>query len=372
MMLVHKQLPQFSLPSSQYSHRRHPSAPPPSAVPPQRTPGLITLNKPLSKQQQQTQKRQSPKPRAHKTPEPSKRSQPDAATDKKHSPEKRGRQPKSTKPTARSNSHSAVRGPRGRQASPPLLEADVSHSPVRKSNLFDPFVDDAHPKPVRPAPTLASRPSGKLARRRAVPSNPTPANTPASTPPRAIPVPRRSNSSSPQISRSVPIIPRRNLISDVFPVCVDLDDADEDEGLHSFPATPSRPPRHAKHYDDGPLTAPIAVASASFPFAVTSSPTPAPRRARKHNRVPSGGVFSMSSDEESTTSSSDPAAELKAFFGLLPKGGRQVTTSFPESDKEREIAAAAAAAAMAPGTFFAGSAFQSSPSPEDLPAPSFV
>ncbi|KAK7462940.1 hypothetical protein VKT23_007522 [Stygiomarasmius scandens] len=348
MILVHKPIP---ITAAQFSHRRHPSAPPASAV--QRTPGLITLNKPLPKHQQ-PQKRQLPKPKKLE-PAP-KRPEPVAAK----TPEKRGRQPKPSKPTNRSSSHSSAR--RARQASPPLLapsQAEVDHSPVRKSNLFDPFSDD---RPIRPAPTLASRPSGRLARRRTANPNPTPANTPASTPPRPIPVPRRSNSSSPAISRSVPIIHSRNPTSDIFPIC---DDLDEDES--SFPSTPSRPPRSAKHYDDGPRTAPITSSSVSFPFA--GSPSPAARKARKHQRVPSEGVFAMSSDDES--SASDPAAELKAFFGLFP-GGRQTTTSFPDSEKERQIAAAAAAAAMPPGTFFAGSAFQSSPSPEDLPPPSFV
>jgi hypothetical protein len=67
MLLVQKPhtltLPQFPL----HAHRRHPSAPPTVVVLPTRTPGLLTLSKPLRPPQRQNQ-RQTTKPLSKSTP----------------------------------------------------------------------------------------------------------------------------------------------------------------------------------------------------------------------------------------------------------------------------------------------------------------
>lgn len=110
MMLIQKQ-PQFNLSAPHFPlHRRHPSAPPAVLVQPTRTPGLLSLSKPVQRVQQPQQRaKQSPKPRqaaaARRSPQ---LSQTVAATqqqlkpspeisDKKqpspaHTPERRGRQ----------------------------------------------------------------------------------------------------------------------------------------------------------------------------------------------------------------------------------------------------------------------------------------
>ena len=148
---------------------------------------------------------------------------------------------------------------------------------------------------------------------------------------------------------------------DEFPV--------SEETVFSPPSTPVRPsasvPRHMgvtwqqNLLDEPPRTAPLS-SSFPFPFALAApcaTPSPAHRR-RHHHRVPSEGVFAMSTDEESSTDSSD---ELKKAINAMPQsdrhiyGGRRTPSPAHES----------------PAGFYAGSIFQNSPSPDDLPAPSF-
>jgi hypothetical protein len=90
--------------------------------------------------------------------------------------------------------------------------------------------------PVRPAPTLTSRPTGKLARRRqnvgGVPSTPTPSKallslalTPSLAHGTAVPL---------NLSRSVPTLSSmqsNGAIVDVFPICDDLTDAEDDDDV---------------------------------------------------------------------------------------------------------------------------------------------
>lgn len=252
------------------------------------------------------------------------------------------------------------------------------HSPTYKSNnsnLFDPFLEDSNVRSqsTRPdsIPTLASRPSGKLARRRH--PNLAPNSTIANSPTKAIPVPRRFNSSSTlNLSRSEPSVSHIRLARnaktsrDVFPICDDLteteDDSDDDS---SPPVTPTRlrpSPRFALNFDDGPRTAPITATPSGFPFGISPSPSPASKRVRKHIRTPSEGIFAMSSDEEHMGLGGHDN-ELKALLGLTAK---RLPLS-DESEQEREALAAAAAAA-----YFASSNFQNSPSPEELPPPTFA
>ncbi|KAJ4490207.1 hypothetical protein J3R30DRAFT_3693776 [Lentinula aciculospora] len=394
MILVHKQ--QFPLSSPYAHHRRHPSAPPAVVVQPTKVPGLLSLSKPVQRQQpQQSRQRPSPKskqvqpslpPRSTPAPEATSVLKPSPEIiAKKSSPVNlrgRGQAKPKEKSTARSNSHSAVRGRRNnaRQQSPPLptSQAEAPPSPTFKSNNsnpFDPFLDDsnARSKFNRPAliPTLASRPSGKLARRRqpnVAPFNITSANISS----KAIPVPRSFNLSTPNLSQSEPsaytVRPRsgRSIPSrDVFPICDDLTDTEDDsENDSTPPATPTRlrASRFTLNVPDGPRTAPITAPSSAFPFGVSSTPSPVGRKTiRTHTRVPSEGVFAMSSDEDFSAYRGHDI-DLKGLLGLAAK---RLPLS-DESEQEREAAAAAAAA------YFASSNFQNSPSPEELPPPSFA
>ncbi|KAJ3797133.1 hypothetical protein GGU11DRAFT_95794 [Lentinula aff. detonsa] len=390
MILVHKQ--QYPSSSPYAHHRRHPSAPPAVVVQPTKVPGLLSLSKPVQRQQpQHLRQRPSPKSKqAQVIPLPRATPAPEVTSSLKPSPEitdhtpspanSRGRQhlKPQQKQTARNNSHSAVRGRRNntRQQSPPIptSQAEVLSSPTylsNNSNPFDPFQDDsdARNKFIRPAsiPTLASRPSGKLARRR---HNVAPSNATS----KAIPVPRNFSSSTPNLSRSEPRDSSLRTLkvnpvfkNGVFPICDDLTDTEYDSGDDSTPpATPtrSRAARFTLGLGNGPRTAPITASASTFPFAVSSTPSPAGKKSfRTHFRGPSEGVFAMSSDEESSTyrAAGRHEIDLKALLGLAA----QRLPLSEESDQEREAAAAAAA-------YFASSNFQNSPSPDELPPPSFA
>lgn len=213
---------------------------------------------------------------------------------------------------------------------------------------------------VRTAPKLASRPSGKLARRRQ--PNLVPFELPL--PSKAIPVPKRENSTS-VLSHSDPflphVLPRKSKFkkptkADGFPICDDMTDAGDFSEL-SLPATPT--PSRAKRYDDGPRTAPLSTSTVGFPFRSPPSPL-AHKSGRRHKRTPSEGVFQMSSDEDPSSPSSD---DVKTLFGSQPRT-RAVTTAAKEEELERQAAAFAAA-------YFASSTFQNSPSPDELPPPAF-
>lgn len=65
MMLVHKQ-PAIHLSQPSLTHRRHPSAPPTVIVQPTRTPGLLSLSKPLQKPSPQRQLQPNQRPNQHK------------------------------------------------------------------------------------------------------------------------------------------------------------------------------------------------------------------------------------------------------------------------------------------------------------------
>ncbi|KAI0322936.1 hypothetical protein OF83DRAFT_275009 [Amylostereum chailletii] len=210
---------------------------------------------------------------------------------------------------------------------------------------------------------LASRPTGKLARRRQVIPEPV---TP--TPSRAVPVPRGKNAGraipAMNVSRSAPGVssaPSKSVAAfrprDVFPICDDLTDVEED----GPPVTPTREKsvtwQQRGLLEDGPRTAPLSSVFTGMPFFARTT-TPTPSRRRNHARSPSEGVFNMSMDEDSSTSSStsDASEELKALVGLLPR--RRVASASP-SARQKDVR---------PG-FFASSTFQNSPSPDELPAP---
>lgn len=155
----------------------------------------------------------------------------------------------------------------------------------------------------------------------------------------------------------------------MFPVCDDSSEADESDDTP--PTTPLRETasvpikKHLRPWPvtsgahDVPHTAPLS-STFAFPFmpSPSSSPTPAQRR-RHHRRVPSEGVFHMSMDEDSSSSSSEfPATKVLNSRSRRP------------APSPRESVAGEASSAPQVG-FFAGSAFQNSPSPEELPPPAF-
>ena len=244
----------------------------------------------------------------------------------------------------------------------------------RQHNSFDPFLvsseseSDNSPStptkanpPVRPAPNLASRPTGKLARRRQnirdTPSSPTPA--------KALAVPRPNeqlptwDSPAMNLSRSVPslsTIKSDEVARDEFPVCDDLTDAEDDDVF--APSTPVRSKGPSVIYDDGPRTAPLTNPRSGFPFDTKPTPTRTPERKREHARFPSEGVFNLSMDEDSSFfSPPDAFSELKAKADFpLPR---------------RRIASAASTPKGLKKDFWASSKFQNSPSPDVLPIPAF-
>ncbi|KAH9006563.1 hypothetical protein EDB86DRAFT_3070551 [Lactarius hatsudake] len=388
-------------------HRRHPSAPPTVLVQPTRIPGLLSLSKPPSvtsprPNQHQIHHNRHPrsthnnKPKSASTarqslPPPtavqplfsdaSNNSPPVAQLPTKPqtlpvtpSPQEkllRGRQSSKQskdKQTVRSNSQSLVRRSNNRrhnsqhhQGSPPNpshipSQAEVNNNPnpptrpyslhTPQHNSFDLFLvsseseSDNPPStptkanpPVRPAPELASRPTGKLARRRqnvgGVPSTPTPSKA---------------------------FMQSNGAIADVFPICDDLTDVEDDDDVFA-PSTPVRsksgnPTRQPAMYDDGPRTAPISTPRSGFPFNSKPVPTVTPERKRQHVRSPSEGIFNLSMDEDSALSSPSDGG-LKAQGNLSTR--RRIVSAASSGKRD----------------FWASSKFQNSPSPDVLPVPAF-
>ena len=206
------------------------------------------------------------------------------------------------------SSTSSVRGKHGRQPSPPITTTttQVSVHPqapsqaevpvISTANLFDPFSSVSPP----PSPTLA-RPSGRLARRRQQPqsqqqqhqaASESPSPAPAHSKARAINTAAAKPFSYPTLlSRSDPL-PSHMRRAFVFPVC---DDLTSERSLP--PSPPSTPTRSSHSHGHGaPRTAPLSARPPfGFPFVkgdVSSPPRTTVRR--HHRRVPSEGVFAMS------------------------------------------------------------------------------
>ena len=283
--------------------------------------------------------------------------------------------------------------------------------PEDSTSLTDPFVDDAGVVPQdrktdakvpRVAPKLASHPSGKLARRRQ-------ANAQLADSPTPKGASRRKNGRTTVEETAVPLqpafglrsrpVPRRastDLTSnrwDTFPVCDDSSECADDSDL-TPPTTPVREaasvhPKASQKgtwqqesflIEDAPRTAPLASTS-GFPFvghSPCSTPTPAQRR-RNHRRVPSEGVFTMSADEESPSSSGSDLFESMQLKRRSPVNiPRQRCYTTPAGASPSSLGASPAdhqlssSAPPAAAGYFAGSVFQNSPSPDDLPAPTFA
>ncbi|KIY64651.1 hypothetical protein CYLTODRAFT_89014 [Cylindrobasidium torrendii FP15055 ss-10] len=290
MLSVQKPTSHFSHSPHLAMHRRVPSAP-----------VLIRTTPKAGMFEIQSPKHVQARPRAFKTPTAPRRSIPapqpttppqahlkpsPEIADKKHSPEKRGRQAAKPRESRPASSHSSVRGRRNntRQPSPELTQADVFSSPIAAPTAGDSI-------PRTGAPKLTAQPSGKLARRR----------QPHQTPTKPIAIPERVQPSPPQMSRSVPPPAKHSIFN--FPIC---DDSAED--LTTFPTTPTR-----KRYDDGPKTAPLVGTLSGFPFNVPATLPRAIKR-RNHQRSPSESFSDeSSSDEQSVGSRPRSAASAEAF-----------------------------------------------------------
>lgn len=187
----------------------------------------------------------------------------------------------------------------------------------------------------------------------------------------------KSKMSNLPISRSDPVLshfprpPARREVADVFPIC---DDNDDDDDPLDRPSTPSPSGRNgvagtwhqsslysSDSEDGGPKTAPISmkegVAKQYFPSPVPSPSRPAHKRTPS---VPTDSVFdlSFSSDTELNVT------EMSALFGRASShrpryDGSVRSTSTPLRKPDPAFSK------------FASPMFQNSPSPEQLPPPTF-
>jgi hypothetical protein len=146
---------------------------------------------------------------------------------------------------------------------------------------------------------------------------------------------------------------------DVFPICDDLTDAEDDDMfapstiVHSKNASITR---QQPIYDDGPRTAPLTNPRSGFLFSPRiPASTHTPERKREHARSPSEGVFNLSMDEDNSFFSSDASGDKAKS----------------DSPSRRRIASAASTPMGFKRDFWASSKFQNSPSPDVLPIPAF-
>ncbi|KAH9941863.1 uncharacterized protein BXZ73DRAFT_75035 [Epithele typhae] len=412
MIAVQKPPSMFSSPAFRPAHARLTSVP--VVVRPSHVPGVLNLSKPVqfsprpqhaqpqsraprvspkNKPQQRSPQlsRAQPAPVEKSQPAPlslAKVEQPTPTSDssprgrKQHKNRKdSGRRGASVSPSdvaARRHAHqpspTPVRTPSPSQKAPAAPRAQVSRAKPEVSS--DPFIVDVDAaskqdcKAPRSAPKLASQPSGKLARRRQAGQHDSP--VPQS--------PLAARSAGPPTRRLLRT-PSQSLLSVALPLAAPRPHP---------PTTPIRevasvPPKAGMRgtwqqenfiVDDAPRTAPLS-STVGFPFAGTSpcsTPTPAQRR-RNHRRVPSEGVFAMSTDEESASSSASDlfeAMHIKRRGVTIPRA-RCSTGPSPSAFGASTVdqLTSSSAPSLAAG-FFAGSVFQNSPSPDDLPAPSFA
>ncbi|KAI0763510.1 hypothetical protein BD413DRAFT_484059 [Trametes elegans] len=381
---------------------------------------------PKGKQQRSPQPAQAQlatvdKPKAP-TPAPAKVDQSSPAADKSSRGRKQSKQPKDARRRGNSVSPSEAAARRhAHQPSPPpsRIPSPQKASPAPRAEVprgkpdvqtlsTDPFADDndvprktqkTDSKTFASPPKLASQPSGKLARRRQasaqVLDSPTP-KVPSRRKDKPGKTSRHVENAVPQPAFSVSIRPpARRASTDMtmsrmnsFPICDDSSDFGDDSDI-TPPTTPIREvatvpakgtwQQEAFFVDEPPRTAPLA-SKFGFPFlgqTPCATPTPAQRR-RNHHRVPSEGVFAMSTDEESPASSTSDLFETLSAHRRTPESiPRQRCHTDPYGGSSSAPFAAAAheqqtsSSAPAPG-YFAGSVFQNSPSPDDLPAPSFA
>ncbi|KAI0760474.1 hypothetical protein C8Q74DRAFT_1208681 [Fomes fomentarius] len=433
MIAVQKPPSFFSTPAFRPMHVRHPSAP--VVVRPSLTPGVLNIAKPVHtvpraqlSQAQPRAPRASPKCKPQqRSPQPShaqavsveKTKAPSSSPanaeqsltslDKSTRGRKQHKQPKDAAARSTSVSPSDVAARRhAHQPSPPRIpspqkatlapRAQVSRGkPDDSTASIDPFVDDAptqvDSKALRPPPKLASQPSGKLARRRQASTQlfdtPTPKVSVRRKPGKA--QHEMAGPLQPAFSHRRPVRRASTDLTltrlDSFPICDDSsefgDDSDTTPPTSPIREASSVPAKGAKGTwlqgnlgsDDVPRTAPLSSAFGFPPVGGCSTPTPAQRR-RNHRRVPSEGVFHMSSDEGSPSSSVTDLFEQAQLKRRTPVSiPRQRYYTAPASSPSFNVGPAPFVSSSAPAAaagYFAGSVFQNSPSPDDLPAPTFA
>ncbi|QRV76689.1 hypothetical protein RhiJN_19540 [Ceratobasidium sp. AG-Ba] len=323
-----------------FQQKRHAAAPPASitapATPKQaRTPGIITLSKPLA-----TPPRSSARARKVTPPRAADVFQPGAKSEPRSAKKTRSR------PTSDEDEHETPSKPRGRRpnnaekslptpaASPVVAAAKSRRNPSRARQSPSPTTESDSPAP---APAI-QKPSGRLAKHRRGLTRSTPAlcEAAAATPSAPVPVPQRASVSSqpsglsrsaplatPAMSQTIPARMRRTLTgSEPAPATRDTTSKD-------VPPSPSPPRRvrEASWKSQGPLTAPLN-GGAGFP----SRPG--------HVRSPSEALFNLSLDE-----TDDEPQDMPILFGRATRGGDKV---------------------------YAGGKFQNGPDTTTLPAPSFL
>ncbi|KAJ1311353.1 hypothetical protein OPQ81_009846 [Rhizoctonia solani] len=239
------------------------SAPPPAAlVTPakSRTPGIITLSKPLNAQ------RQSPRQRKAS---PSAPANPSAAPKSEKS-----RKPRS-RATSDESEHETPSKPRGRRQN-----AEKS-SPTASPKRRNPSRPRQTPSPESDSTPQLQKPSGRLAKHRKGFTKSTPAlcaalATPASAP---VPVPQLSSSASHPsgLSRSAPMA---SSMPQSLPARMRRTLTNNGQEQKEVPPSPS--PRRVREASKGPLTAPL---NGAFPIRPP------------HARSPSEALFNLSLDE---------------------------------------------------------------------------
>ncbi|OSD05195.1 hypothetical protein PYCCODRAFT_1296900 [Trametes coccinea BRFM310] len=381
---------------------------------------------PKAKQQQRSPQPQPAQPASVEKPKasttsPAKADQPSPAVDKAARGRKQNKQPKDRRRADSVSPSDAAARRHNHQPSPPPARiptppskasaaprAEVPRAkPDVSTSLTDPFADNTaasvqkgDQKSFASPPKLASQPSGKLARRRQATSQVTESPTPkvpsrrkekTTRGPRHAPLqPASAPSTRPPVRRASTDMTMSRM--DSFPVCDDSSDFGDDSDS-TPPTTPIREVASVPHkqgtrgtwqqeaffFEEAPRTAPLA-STFGFPFVgqtPCSTPTPAQRR-RNHRRVPSEGVFAMSTDEESPSSSTtDLSAAMPAQHRTPVSIPRQRCYTDPYGNGSAASLAGSVpdrqTSSSAPATgYFAGSVFQNSPSPDEIPAPSFA
>ncbi|CCO26956.1 hypothetical protein BN14_00989 [Rhizoctonia solani AG-1 IB] len=293
-----------------FQHNRHSAAPPAALLTPakSRTPGIITLSKPLNAQRQSPRQRKATPSAAPAVSSASPKSE-------------KSRKPRS-RPTSDEEEHDTPSKPRGRRQN--AEKQSPNASPAAAPKRRNPSRARQTPSPESdPTPQL-QKPSGRLAKHRRGFTKSTPAlcsavNAAGSAP---VPVPQLSSSAShptglsrsvplatPPMSQSIPARMRRTLTGN-----------GREEQPKDMPPSPS--PRRVRE-SKGPLTAPL---TSGFPARPP------------HARSPSEALFNLSLDD-----TEDEPQDMPVLF--RNRGGDKV---------------------------YAGGRFQNGPDPTMLPAPSFL
>ncbi|KAJ7037968.1 hypothetical protein C8F04DRAFT_1180080 [Mycena alexandri] len=400
MMLVQKQ-PHFSIQLAQpafiHQHRRHPSAPPPQvlAVQPTRTPGLLSLSRP-------------PRPPKdhHKGSPKSRPAQPAASRSPKLA------EASATAPTPSHDNNVPSRGRNNNN--PPKQRPARSSSHAAPTRRRQPS-----PDPFRTPPqTQGAPPPNKRRGPNAIP-------VPGATRPH-VQIPPAPSASPSALSRSDPVlshmpqqrkakpVPVRAATLDEWPVCDDMTEAGsrpstptpvsptqdrrQQQGSGGSPSPSLTRPRPVLHLSEPrtptrrtrlpepPRTAPLSsVSPGAFPFPASNvnasngnsnnnggSPHGSPKRrpaaaAKRAKHLSEGFTFPPFNPQYQTQAQGERRSRSSersegAYGGVGVGVGAGVGQGQGQTYAQ----------AQAQATLFASSMFQNSPSPEELPPPTFA